>query len=239
MLFPAVWLLDKYLSWVLAYLLLGCGRHCMLVWRLWRFLQWSTAHLWSWWWTAEGSESSNQQGSKSDGNKRNYSQECNSYENKTIWMIPTWGFFLKMHICSVITTSVCTGTDGRPMSWKGTLSFWACGCDGRTGVSPASLSEVWTLSSFSRKVSTLCSRGAVLLANEGGLFSQGLENSRCSALGEGRWETKAPLWAFKRACRISPSFGETLLIGNKHQKVGNVTKCNLSTSNAVQTANAC
>lgn len=150
--------------------------------------------------------------------------------------------FFKMHLCGVIPTSVCMGPDGNPMSWKGTLSFWACDCGGRTGVSPASLSEVWTLSSFSRKVSTLCSRGAVLVGNEGGWFSQGLENSRCRALGEGRWETEAPLWAFRRAWRISHSFGETLLIGNKHQKVGNVTKSNVNTWNAVhltvQTANA-
>lgn len=133
----------------------------------------------------------------------------------------------------MIPTSVCMAPDGSPMSWKGTLIFWACDWGGLTGVSPASLSEVWTFSSFSRKVSTLRSRGAVLVGTEGGWFSQGLVNSRCRALGEGRWETKVPLRAFRRACRISHSFGEPLLIGNKHQKVEIVTKCNVSTRNSV------
>lgn len=93
------WNPEKYLSWVLAYLLLGCGRYCMLVWRLWRFLQWSTVDLWSWGWTAERSVSNNLQGSKSDANKRNYSQDCDSWNSKkqntpkTIRIIPTWGIF--------------------------------------------------------------------------------------------------------------------------------------------------
>lgn len=134
-------------------------------------------------------------------------------------------------VCSTLT-SVCMGPDGRTTSWKGTLGFWAGDCGGLTGVSLASLSEVWTFSSFSRKVSKLCSRDAVPVISEGGWFSEGLENSRCRALGEGRVEAKSPLRAFRRACRISHSFGETLLKANAHQKVKTVSPCNISTLNA-------
>lgn len=74
-----------------------------------------------------------------------------------------------------------------------------------TGVSPASLSEFAVLSSLSRKVSKLCSSVWVTAAPPGVLTNSG---SRWRARGEGRLESWLARWAFRRACRISHSFGE-------------------------------
>lgn len=85
-------------------------------------------------------------------------------------------------------------------SWSFT-SEWIC--PGVSGVKPASRSEVTGLSSLSRRLSRLCS--SVGPAAPGVLTNSG---SRWSARGDGRLTRWAPRRAFRRACKISPSFGE-------------------------------
>lgn len=116
--------------------------------------------------------------------------------------------------CSEMPACVCPAAVLLALIWVG----WS-------GVRPASLSDAAALSSFSRKVSTLCSRGwpwldrgdawwfwfsGVNLVNSG---------SRWRARGEGRLDTRLPpRRALRRAWRISHSFGDTpWWMENKHR----------------------